>query len=359
MRRMKKFIDIPYQVNTIFVMLGFGCNFNCKYCMQSDYKLSPMKEEKIDECVDFIKYYSELAFQGDYPLQVNFFGGEPLMYFDKIKYIVNALKDCNVVYTVITNGSLISGEVLDFINDHNISVCISWDGRNTEYSRNVDVFKTNRENLFNIKNGFFVSGVMNSSMYPKEFFEDLEKLENDLSEYRGEEIKIGFNLDCLYNLGHENDVYNIDFQRLYEEIKEMSHNYIYDSDKNSKFANYYINELVNNLKGAVDIENFMSMCMNGIHTLNLDLNGNLHMCHDVDNKVLGTIYSDVESYMNNFHKYNNIAPDYYKNTCVNCEVRYLCNGGCSLISKEERDEYYCPQRKILFMPIIEELMKLK
>jgi uncharacterized protein len=327
--------------------------------MQSDHKSFFSKDvERFDECVDFIKYYSSKLI--DTPLQIHFFGGEPLMYFDKIKKLVEALNGSNVVFSMITNGSLIDETILQFINDYNIRVCISWDGRNTVYSRNVDVFETNKKNIFAITDGFSVSGVINHGMYPKEFFEDVENLEKELLSVRDDidNIHFGFNLDCLYNLGHTNEVYDIDFERLSSEMNEIVYNFMYDSDKNTKFANIYVNDMIDSLRNAEEETNFISMCNNGLVTLNLDLCGNLHMCHDVSDRCLGTIYSTVDEYMSNYHKFNNVAPEFYKQYCFQCDVRHLCRGGCSLLSEEERKNFYCHQRKILYKPIIDELLKL-
>ena len=101
-----------------------------------------------------------------------------------------------------------------------------------------------------------------------------------------------------------------------------------------------------------------SGCMNGVYVINLDLDGNLYMCHDDKSKFLGTLHTTKEEYFKEYRKHNCILPQYFIDNCNTCDIRFICNGGCMLLSKEERDNYYCKQRKSLNEPVIEFLMRV-
>ena len=62
--------------------------------------------------------------------EVSFFGGEPFLCFDVIKYIVSALNDKIIVnsYEVTTNGTLLNEEIIDFLDQNRFKVIISLDG---------------------------------------------------------------------------------------------------------------------------------------------------------------------------------------------------------------------------------------
>jgi len=115
--------------NIIFEMTS-GCNFRCKYCFES-HNVGTVKNidyGTIDNSL--IKIISEEKVE----YMVTFFGGEPLLCFDKIRYIVEKGKNiarknnCYIMFNVVTNGSLCTGEVNEFLIKNNIYTFFSFDG---------------------------------------------------------------------------------------------------------------------------------------------------------------------------------------------------------------------------------------
>lgn len=100
---------------TILIKLGNTCNFSCKHCHCSAliYQLNP-------KIIPFIRDSNCKT--------IVFSGGEPLMYIDTIKYIVNELKDLKINYRFVTNGSFLSDEIIKFFNDNSFFVSLSYDG---------------------------------------------------------------------------------------------------------------------------------------------------------------------------------------------------------------------------------------
>jgi sulfatase maturation enzyme AslB (radical SAM superfamily) len=92
-------------------------------------KKKTMDNTTIETAVDF--FYPFL--KGD-KIYINFYGGEPLLAYDKIKYTTQLLQEKNktgnknIEFSLTTNGSLITDEMLDFFNRHQFGLMLSFDG---------------------------------------------------------------------------------------------------------------------------------------------------------------------------------------------------------------------------------------
>lgn len=349
-----EFIKFPHKVHTIFFMLGFACNFNCKYCLQHEFKSNKVCLSYNPQIIDFIK---EQTVQNKH-IDINFFGGEPLLYFNVIKDVVHKLKSVNnISFSMLTNGSLLNDDTVTFINENNISVGISWDGRNTKLSRGVDIFETNKENIFKLKRPFFVSSVFNAYNSPVQLLNDLDELNEEYKKIY--DVNMSFNIDNLYYLDNINsDVFLLDFKKYEQDLEYLIDKFINDNE-NITYAEFnYINGFIESIKQYDENYSMVySPCMNGIHVLNLDLQGNLYLCHDNSDKILGNIYSSIEEYTKQYRLYNNILPNYCESECKECSVRFCCSKGCMLLSKDELKIFYCVQKKSILEPIINKLIE--
>lgn len=117
----------------IKIQLGLKCNYSCEYCSQRFVPRNPNDSyaaEELDsiEIDTFIKKFDDLSV-GE-KLHFEMWGGEPFLYFDKMKTITEQLHDKypNATFSVITNGSIINQEIIDFIQKYQFSVAISHDG---------------------------------------------------------------------------------------------------------------------------------------------------------------------------------------------------------------------------------------
>ncbi|MFN3396438.1 MAG: radical SAM protein [Thermodesulfovibrionales bacterium] len=105
------------------------CNMRCNYCYIGK-KTSVMSHQVAEQIIDFI-------FKNTPPeekIDIGFFGGEPFLEFGLIKAITEMIEGHpsfnknQVELTVVTNGTIFSDEIADFLNEHNIGFCISCDG---------------------------------------------------------------------------------------------------------------------------------------------------------------------------------------------------------------------------------------
>lgn len=106
------------------IALSEQCNLNCSYCnvdKQSQKKISAPK---------FLGEYAKLREKvGNEKIQIDFFGGEPLLQWDTIVAVVEELKDDpNCQFFMPTNGLLLTEDKIDYLNRNKVQVSLSFDG---------------------------------------------------------------------------------------------------------------------------------------------------------------------------------------------------------------------------------------
>lgn len=83
---------------SISLNLGNSCNMNCSYCYQDK------REGTKKVSLSTLDKFAERVFEYDKLVNVNFFGGEPTLYKDEIKYLIEKLNGANVTYSMTSNG---------------------------------------------------------------------------------------------------------------------------------------------------------------------------------------------------------------------------------------------------------------
>lgn len=142
-----KYIPIDAPVKALCLHVAHDCNLRCKYCFAStgDFgtgrKIMPFEVAK--NAIDFVVKQSKKRKN----IEVDFFGGEPLMAFDTVKQTVEYARSIEEKcgkkfrFTITTNGVLLDQEIRDYINENMDNVVLSLDGRpevNDEMRRTVN-----------------------------------------------------------------------------------------------------------------------------------------------------------------------------------------------------------------------------
>lgn len=105
-----------------------ACNFDCPYCFESKRNPKTMTDEVINKIAEFVKSETRCKY-----VTLTWYGGEPLIAFDKIKRIYEALSQEDMPkigsQTVITNGYCFTDEIIDFFREKGCeSIQITIDG---------------------------------------------------------------------------------------------------------------------------------------------------------------------------------------------------------------------------------------
>jgi len=105
------------------IALTEGCNLNCAYC-----NVNKQSKESIDPEL-FLEYYRQVRAENpNERIKIDFYGGEPLIYFDKIKHVIEGIEDDNLQYFMPTNGLLLTESMLEYLNNHEVEISLSYDG---------------------------------------------------------------------------------------------------------------------------------------------------------------------------------------------------------------------------------------
>jgi len=111
------------------IQLGLKCNYKCEYCSQASFvpAASVTDQEDVDEFIEKLDARLDLSSCST----VELWGGEPLLYWKKIKKLVPVLEEkCSddVEFTLVTNGSLLTQEKVDYFKEHKFNIAMSHDG---------------------------------------------------------------------------------------------------------------------------------------------------------------------------------------------------------------------------------------
>ncbi len=179
-----------HKLNGFTFYLTEECNFRCTYCYQKK-RNSFMEIPTIDKAIAFFSPH----FAPD--CIINFYGGEPLLSWDKIIYAVNRLQQHalkhgkKVRYSISTNGSLLDKDMLQFLNRHHFSVLLSFDGLAqyiTKKEGSFDKIVSSLKNLLECPNIHLET----NSVFTSETLEYLSESVLFIHRHGVENVRIGF-----------------------------------------------------------------------------------------------------------------------------------------------------------------------
>ncbi len=313
--------------------VSHDCNLRCEYCFasQGDYNSgrSIMSEEVALRAIDYLVENSG----NRHNIEIDFFGGEPLMNFGVVKKAVaygeeiSRKKNKSFYFTITTNGLLLDDEIIDFINEHMNNVVISIDGRkevhdSIRYNRNkqgtYDRIIPRALKLVSDRNdkSYFIRGTFTARN--KDFSKDVMHLAN-----------MGFKeISIEPVVGSDGDLFitDKDISEILQEYEKFAQEYL-DYVLNGRDFRFYHFNL--NLYDGPCIFKRIASCGAGFEYLAVSPEGKLYPCHQFvgqDEFVMGDIYNGIENNeMVRKFKNNNILT---KEKCKDCWAKLFCSGGC-------------------------------
>ncbi len=127
--------ETTMNLNHFALVVTDACNFDCSYCAQEKGP-DMMGAETVKKALRFF-----FPFLMDESAYISFYGGEPLLAMDNIRLAAKLLEELNrdgkkkIHYTLTTNGSLLTGEMLDFFEANRFRLVLSFDGAVQDMSR--------------------------------------------------------------------------------------------------------------------------------------------------------------------------------------------------------------------------------
>lgn len=129
------------------------CNFRCEYCVYSGHYKYERKHKNVKMTYEMVDQIIDTYFKSDMsPQYVSLYGGEPLLQFPLIQYLVRKIEKTGKKpeYAMTTNGSLINKEIAKFLVEKKVHLTVSFDGLNHDLYRKTGKNEATSETVLNV-----------------------------------------------------------------------------------------------------------------------------------------------------------------------------------------------------------------
>ena len=327
--------SVASPVKAMCLLISQDCNLRCEYCFAEtgDFGMgrSLMSLETGKKAIDFL-----LEKSGNREnLELDFFGGEPLMNFDVVKEIVEYARSRekeygkNFRFTVTTNGLLLTDDKIDFINKEMSNVVLSIDGRkcvNDRMRHRVDgtgcydtiVEKFRKTVDLRGDKEYYVRGTY--TKYNLDFSEDVFHLYEQGFDQISVEPVVAPDTAPYALTEKELPAIFAEYDKLAERLLE--------NDKNGKHFNFF-HFMLDLDQGPCAIKRLRG-CGCGNEYVAISPNGDIYPCHQfvgIDEWKMGNLNEETFDYK--IKDYFASAHIYTKEECKKCWAKFYCSGGCN------------------------------
>ena len=323
-------------IKALCLHVSHDCNLKCNYCFasQGDFNgekcLMPLEVGK--KAFDFITEASK----DRYNIEVDFFGGEPLMNLDVVKELVAYGHELEKKhhkrfnFTMTTNGVLLNDDNIDWLNENMDNVVLSLDGRkevndrmrrtiNDKGSYDLIIDDIKKMSALREENGkdYYVRGTF--TKYNKDFSNDVDFF-----------AKQGFgSISIEPVVTEETQPYALleeDLPEILAEYDKLALDYL---DRKNRGYDYRFFHFNIDLGDGPCIYKRLSGCGAGRDYIAVTPNGDIYPCHQFvgDEKfIMGNVYEGIKrpDIKEMFAKANLLN----KEECSQCWCRFICGGGC-------------------------------
>lgn len=322
-------------IKALCLHVAHTCNLNCSYCFASQGKYhgerALMSFEVGKRALDFLIENSGTR----HNLEVDFFGGEPLMNWNVVKELVayarvqEKIHNKNFRFTLTTNGVLVDDEVIDFCNKEMSNVVLSLDGRPEVHDRfRVDYMGRGSYDLIVPKFQEFVKRRGGKNYYMRgTFTHNNIDFTNDIFHM----ADLGFTeLSMEPVVCAPTDAAALteeDLPVLFDQYEILAKEMIKRKKEGRPFTFYHY---MLDLTHGPCIYKRISGCGSGTEYMAVTPTGDLYPCHQFvgDTKyLLGNIWDGVtnKDIQNEFKLCN----AYAREECNDCWAKLYCSGGCA------------------------------
>ncbi len=322
-------------VKALCLHVAHTCNLNCSYCFASQGKYQGdraiMSFEVGKQALDFLMENSGSRRN----LEVDFFGGEPLMNFDVVKQLVayarekEKEKGKNFRFTLTTNGVLVDDDVIEFSNREMSNVVLSLDGRKEVHDRyRVDYAGKGSWEKIVPKFQKFVEARGNKNYYMRgtfthanpDFLKDIEEM-----------LSLGFTELSMEPVVCAPDAPSAltqeDLPIVMEQYEKLAELMLKRRREGKPFTFYHY---MIDLKGGPCIYKRVSGCGSGTEYMAVTPWGDLYPCHQFvgeERFKLGDVWKGVTNH--EIQKEFGDCNVYSRPECADCWAKLYCSGGCA------------------------------
>ncbi|WP_316200893.1 MULTISPECIES: radical SAM/SPASM domain-containing protein [unclassified Bradyrhizobium] len=311
------------EVKKLKIQLGLGCQKSCLYCLQA----AQVQKAALSSTRDASEFLANIDSWIENPQgmeKVELWGGEPLLYWKHIEILAPALieKFPNARFSMITNGELLTREIVDKLKSWDFSIAISHDGPG-QHIRGDDPFEDPHK--------FAMIQYAQRTFHPRFSFNAvLTPASNDVNAI------IDWFQDYFpgCNVGFEGVVHSyasdpssiFSEEQLNEFSERLSYQLVDGSAIRSGMLHHKLRQAVSSMVNERSSEVLFQKCgMDMPEYLAVDLKGNVMTCQNVGangNHKIGHV-SDFDKIALNTSRHWSKRPE-----CQSCPVLQLCQGAC-------------------------------
>lgn len=336
-------------IKAMCLHVAHDCNMNCAYCFGDKGAFEGIRcllsLETGKKAIDFLLTHSGSRRN----LEIDFFGGEPLMNFDVVKELVKYGRETegqygkNIRFTITTNGILLDDDKIKYINENMDNVILSIDGRpevNDRMRKTVngkgtyDIITKNYKNFVSKREGtYYVRGTF--TRYNLDFAQDVKHL-----------LDLGFSnvsvepvvTDSKYDYALRDE----DIDTILYEYDRLSDMYIRNAKEGKPFDFFHFNVDLN--QGPCVLKRIFG-CGAGTEYVAVSPEGDIYPCHQfVGNTAYRLGNLDDEKFENRLYDTFNKAHIYNKSDCVECWAKFYCSGGCHANAMNTNEDIMKPYK---------------
>ena len=322
-------------IKAVCLNIIHACNLRCKYCFADEGEYNghkgKMSLETAKKAIDYVVKRSGPRKN----IEIDLFGGEPTMMMDTIKEIIayarenEAKWNKRIRFTMTTNATLLTDEMMDYMDKELENIILSIDGRkevNDKVRIRFDGKGSYDQILPNIKKmvakrdktkAHTVRGTFTRENL--DFYEDVKMMVDE--GFR--EISIE---PVVLEDGHPLALRKEDLPKIFESYDKLYDELVQKKAEGKKFNFYHFKV---DLNGGPCVYKRISGCGAGFEYVAITPQGEVYPCHQFVGKEeykLGSIYDD--SYNADLGMSFKKAHIYNKPKCRNCWARFYCSGGC-------------------------------
>jgi len=331
-----------YDVISVTLDINDFCNMKCSYCWEQQQKNRLDRNTAEIICDRLVSNFNR--HKKSSALRINFFGGEPLIDWLIIKFVINNLKDrIPTWFGITTNATLITDEIIEEFKSCSMNVMVSLDGKKKRHDASrkfiggKPTYERVVQSLRKIQEANLPYEVRMTVLpkHAKYLAEDITHLVEDLGIRQIAPVPV---YDRKWSEKQLKD-----FENAIKDTYDLYVKYHFDY-KDKVYIKYFEDFLYKDL----DVNHKLSPCGFGsMLSISIDTKGNIYPCHqlptrkDKEKFIIGNILTD-ETYENDLVKC--ISPNSFKSKlCGECPAKNkICSGGCLMESYEENGDLLSP-----------------
>lgn len=316
----------------INILIGTACDMRCPYCLQTGDEIVANRKADIHKFSESLAKY----LNGEMPKRIVIWGGEPMIYWEKIKELFDAFRTNAIEplegYFITTNGLKMTDEYVEYVNERSVWTTVS--------AHDWRLPKTQWDKIFQLDN-FSISSIIHHKHID---FWDLRR------RYYEFEDQYGFKPRFYLHFLRANDGCSPKYYMTKDDVDKLCEHLMGDvitlASLGDDWARWQCNQLLADYLKELKKGNG-EKCIRE-DRLTVDLHGNIYACHhnyDATN-ICGNLGSSIIPIIPE----QPINPRIFSSSeeCQSCSIYNECHGGCYLSNTHDVDCYLAKRMHFVY-----------